>query len=612
MVNAKKPLSLVLALLMALTAFFAVGAGTMLGASAATGDIIYFEKPDSWSTVNCHVWLKSTNVPAAQWPGTAMTPVSGNIYSFRMPGDQDGVIFNNGNDQTVNLSFAGANKIFKPSKSSGKDINGTWSDYEGPTNPVTPTSPTTDPVKPTEPNPDGAAYAYLDNEAGWASPYAYYWKTTGVENAGFPGVALTDANKNSDGYYEVMIPANYIDKINGGIIFSNNRQDQSTDLKIGAGESMLYNNVTKAWVPYDSGDLKIKEFGTSESSPQYKGTQITIYANAINVNGKGVEYRFSVSGKEIQGYSSLSSVVWTPDTAGSYKLTVDVKDEEGNTNSRTIDYTIKDDATETRPVLKGITPSTGSMIKTNQAIDVTVNASGGNVGTNLLFSKVEIKYEATGENVNGDVYYTLMDDASDGKSESYSFKPDKNGKYLVSVSVQNSSNSTVTKTYELMATSSDADVYIQSLTSSNSSQTVNVGDSVTFTAKAAGGTQPYQYQFSVNGSVAQTYSSKNTYTLAASEEKDYKVEVIAKDSKGAVSSAVSKTIKAVKKQEDLMPGDMDGNNKIELYDAIVVQKYSIQLITLDERQKAAADMDGDKSITLKDAILIQKLALKKI
>ena len=158
MVNAKKPLSLVLALLMALSAFFVLGTTTMLGASAATGDTIYFEKPDSWNEVFCHAWVKSTNTPVGSWPGTPMTLVSGNIYSFTLPGNQDGIIFNNGNDQTENLDFSGANKIFKPSKTSGKDITGTWSDYEGPTNPSTPTSPDdpTDPVKPTDPNPDGA------------------------------------------------------------------------------------------------------------------------------------------------------------------------------------------------------------------------------------------------------------------------------------------------------------------------------------------------------------------------------------------------------------------------------------------------------------------------
>ncbi|MGN0441107.1 MAG: starch-binding protein, partial [Acutalibacteraceae bacterium] len=77
MVNAKKPLAVVLALLMALSALFAVGT---IGVSAASGDVIYFEKPDSWSTVNCYVWGGSSG-DAKGWPGTAMTLVSGNVYS---------------------------------------------------------------------------------------------------------------------------------------------------------------------------------------------------------------------------------------------------------------------------------------------------------------------------------------------------------------------------------------------------------------------------------------------------------------------------------------------------------------------------------------------------
>ncbi|MGN0498299.1 MAG: starch-binding protein, partial [Acutalibacteraceae bacterium] len=155
MVKAKRPLAVVLALLMVFSAFFAVGT---VSVSAASGDIIYFEKPDNWDTVNCYVWSGSSG-EAKGWPGTAMTLVSGNVYSYTMPGDQTKVIFNNGgSDQTGDsvASYDGTKNYFTPS--SDRDdkgrLLGTWSVYEGPTNPTsatdptTPTDPVTDPTTP--------------------------------------------------------------------------------------------------------------------------------------------------------------------------------------------------------------------------------------------------------------------------------------------------------------------------------------------------------------------------------------------------------------------------------------------------------------------------------
>ena len=615
MVNAKKPLAVVLALLMVFSVFFAAGT---IGASAASGDIIYFEKPDSWSTVNCYVWGGSSG-GTKDWPGTAMTLVSGNVYSFTMPGDQANVIFNNGgSDQTGDsvASYDGTKNYFTPS--SDRDdkgrLLGTWSVYGGPINPTSATDPTsatsaTDPTSatsatdPTQPVGD-AAYAYLNNEAGWSTVYAHYWNGSG-KGTTWPGIKLTDANKTADGYYEVVIPADYLDntKSKGGVIFnSGSDANKSTDLRIASGESMLYNNKTKAWENYDTSPLKITSFGTNEKSPQYKETDVTIFASAVSDTGAAIQYQFSVSGAEnkvIQGYSTKTSVVWNPTVAGTYKITVDVKDSEGNTNSRTIDYTIKDDSTEANTILKGITPATGSVIKTNQKANVTVNASGGQVGTNLLFYKVSIVQQSTQKVVNGDVYYSL--------NKNYSFTPAQDGTYTVTVSVQNSKNHTVTKTYELFSSSSDADLVIQGFQMSSPS-TVTVGTDVTFTALANGGTQPYQYQFTVNGAVKQAYSSNNTYTMNSAAVGTYSVEVTVKDASNKTATTTALQLTVIDQQ--YTPGDVDKDGQVTLKDAILVQKSALDLATLTDEQKKIADIDGNGKVDLRDAITIQKMALQ--
>ena len=364
---------------------------------------------------------------------------------------------------------------------------------------------------------------------------------------------------------------------------------------------MIYNNSTTSWEIHDTSPLKVTDFGTNEKSPQYKETDITIYASAISNTGAAVQYQFSVSGAEnkvLQSYSSKTSVVWNPTVAGKYKILLEVKDSEGNTNSRSIDYVVKDDATEANAILKGITPATGSVIKTNQKTSLSVNASGGQVGTNLLFYKVAVVQQSTQKVVNGDVYYSL--------NKNYSFTPSQDGAYTVTVSVQNSNNHTVTKSYELFASSSGADLAIQSFQASPST-TVNVGTDVTLTALANGGTQPYQYQFAVNGTVKQAYSDKQTYTLNETAAGTYTVTVTVKDanSKTATSSLDITVI-----DEEYTPGDVDKDGSVTLKDALMMQKYAVQSMKFTDEQIKIGDIDGDGKVTLKDAVLAQKIALK--
>jgi len=71
--------------------------------------------------------------------------------------------------------------------------------------------------------------------------------------------------------------------------------------------------------------------------------------------------------------------------------------------------------------------------------------------------------------------------------------------------------------------------------SSASLSSKEAGDNkYTFTATAAGGAAPYTYEFKLGGEVVQAASAKNTYTLTATAEGSYTVEVTVKDSAGAV------------------------------------------------------------------------------
>ena len=53
-------------------------------------------------------------------------------------------------------------------------------------------------------------------------------------------------------------------------------------------------------------------------------------------------------------------------------------------------------------------------------------------------------------------------------------------------------------------------------------------------------------------------------------------------------------------------GDLDGDGKITVNEATMIQKHIACIIDFDKEQKVIADVDGDKNVTVKDVTVIQK------
>ena len=64
--------------------------------------------------------------------------------------------------------------------------------------------------------------------------------------------------------------------------------------------------------------------------------------------------------------------------------------------------------------------------------------------------------------------------------------------------------------------------------------------------------------------------------------------------------------------KDYLLGDVNSDGKVNLFDAILVQKYSVGIITFTDKQIAIADVSRDGKVKMIDAILIQKYALSVI
>ena len=89
--------------------------------STSTRTIYFDNSTKKWSKVNVYAWDDSTGNYTGEWPGSAMTSIGSNIYSYEVPTGATKIIFNNGTSQTSDLTIP----------TDGKNMhNGTsWSVY---------------------------------------------------------------------------------------------------------------------------------------------------------------------------------------------------------------------------------------------------------------------------------------------------------------------------------------------------------------------------------------------------------------------------------------------------------------------------------------------------
>lgn len=474
-------------------------------ASAAAGDTVYCEDAAGWNTVYCYMWGDGTENKS--WPGVQMTKGDGNLWSYSITGNWNMIIFNNGSDQakTGDMSYPANGNCYNNS-------TGSWSNVDGGDTTTTPTTPVTPTTTPT---PSGKNVVYCKDTNNWGNIHVYMWTSNAGDNASWPGVKATDLG---EGIWMLEYEGDW-----KNIIFNNGSDAAKTGDLTHPGTGQIYDNATGEWSLYDTSKLHIKSFTADVASPQYTGVKINLAVNAGGGEGE-LSYQFSVGSTVISEYSSNSSVSWTPATAGTYTVKVDVKDTLGETVSKSMTYEIKDISAEVKPVIQSVevTPSNfeGTELKKGTESTVDVTAGGGNTGTKLLFYKYTIT-DPNGDTANVP-YYTLKNE--------YKFTPNTLGTYSVTATVQGSDNSFTARTVEYDC----VDEFTKPGQLSASISAKEAGDGkYTVTANAAGGTAPYTYEFKLNGEIVQAYSDKNTYTLNASEAGNYTVEVTVKDAAGA-------------------------------------------------------------------------------
>jgi len=188
---------------------------------------LYFQNSYNWSTVNAYCWNDTTGAKNQEWPGvqlnnTVLDKNGNTCYVCDFDLDQyDHVIFNNGNDQTVDILVT-QSKEYTISGTLNNKYTVTESNYEAYTNPTP--NPDPDPIS-------NVITVDFENGENWSNVYAYCWNdATGAKNAQWPGEKATSLGMDTNGHnaYSYDVDLTQYDRI----IFTNNAGSQTADFTL--------------------------------------------------------------------------------------------------------------------------------------------------------------------------------------------------------------------------------------------------------------------------------------------------------------------------------------------------------------------------------------------
>lgn len=262
---------------------------------------------------------------------------------------------------------------------------------------------------------------------------------------------------------------------------------------------------------------------TQSTNTLLAGNTISFNMTAAGGNGFGYLYKFVVKNGAntvlTNDYTTSSALDFVPSSGGSYTVEAYVKDKYSISDYD--DKTVGSFTAYDNPTLNNFTLNKISTL-TNQPVAASTEVQSGS-GSYLY--KYEVSKDGT--------ILTTRDFASD---KQYSYTPVASGSYTITSYIKDSLS---TKNYDLVSSQSFNAYDAPSITSlTKDVSNVFVGDTVNFTAAAAGGSNSgitYKYVVSNNGQTIATrdFNSNNTFSYVPSAQGSYEVDVYALD---AVSS----------------------------------------------------------------------------
>jgi alpha-amylase len=212
----------------------------------------FYNNNTAWANVNVHAWDEAGDLTT--WPGDAMTDEGNNWYSYTFSGITGylNVIFNDGTEQTVNISNIGSDACF----STLATVNGNG---HFPHIKVSCTDGvTTEPIS--------VAYQNTEN---WTEVSIYTWDAYGNDLTGaWPGTPISEFET---GWYRYDFDAS-VQHVN--VIFNNNNNGSQTGNIEGVTSTSCYSGLTPEYVECPS-------VITSVAKVTQEGNQIEIFPNPV-------------------------------------------------------------------------------------------------------------------------------------------------------------------------------------------------------------------------------------------------------------------------------------------------------------------------------------------
>ena len=473
---------------------------------------VYIKKPDGWGDkINCYAYVdKDTN--NGKWPGLEMKYLGEGVYAYNLPDDfkTASIIFNDGASQYPAAQQAGLE--FTKGQSMAY-INGSWTKVEKQTNDIKITSSlangssfNTDSTTTTITLKNATKGSYSVDNGPVKQFTGSATVTLGTGKIADSDVTLkVTASNDKDSKTETFTFKKKFDaEKNGGYV--DYEGETLATLGVEGGDDYATQRDARMTV----------NFGADRSAPQATGTALTLKAVADGGVGS-YKYQFKIDNNEVQSGSS-ATYSWKA-AKGAHTLQVVVTDSQGHQVT----------------VSKQFTGEGGNFEKLNAKISASTKQIS--VG-----EKVKLTASATGGSGKYSYKFTLYKDGkwkdlqAYGNSTTYTWTAPETGKYSLYVAV-NDSEGNHTNAYVPIEVKKEQ--LIVSLKAS--AKSVLLGEKVSLTAIAKGGSEKYSYKFVLYDNDKwkdlQTYGDSNTYTWTASKAGKYSLYVAVKDSEGNHTNA---------------------------------------------------------------------------
>ena len=217
--------------------------------------------------------------------------------------------------------------------------------------------------------------------------------------------------------------------------------------------------------------------------------------------------------------ANVTTMSFSPVNQGTYEIKVDVKDSVGHTDTKILTLNVGYSNITNNSTISykssGSEAIESSQVCVGDTITLTGKASGGSGSYKYTY--------AYSDSTNSDKASKTTTDTS------YSFKPQKTGKYTITVTAEDSSSSN-----EIDSAAKTFTVTVNSALVNNSTLDAAqyyVGDTVKINGSAGSGTSPYTYTYKYKKSSATSWStiSDGTASFKAAEATTYDVQVTVTD-----------------------------------------------------------------------------------